>query len=506
VDGKNVVGAHSCTNKMARATNSADAARDSADLKARCYQYLHVIKTAVESEPRTEQALGLGRLYGTVAFINDPGIYADDSLIRSFADRFPRVSDHQPSEKKDIVHVISEAFAFGGHTRLMERLASVHTPRADLIVTRSTNIDYLRKDEREFENVMNLAGMDETSRLERLSSELLRYRTIVMHTAEDDFCAAVCAWRARQAGAKIFFVNHADHHFAFGREIANVILQVSSFGETLTRRHLPDAQSSFVGIPLAGKPHHDDSRKSTAGSLGIVSGGASWKFRPALDFSLPRVMAHLLSARRDARFTVIGARPFLDYWWWPLKLRYWHRVAVRGLLPYRDYINVASSADVWLDSYPVTGGTAFPEAVWSGKYACALWSGVNGWSPADELRVRTSFELLSVIENREAYAARLRASQDRLREVHDLAAVGRRYLAALSGSAFAEVPPGNPDVTFFTRVWCDRRRLNVPRRGAVPDRHVRRVLAKIIKPWSPALTLIGRLRLLRFSSVLMRGE
>ena len=42
-------------------------------------------------------------------------------------------------------------------------------------------------------------------------------------------------------------------------------------------------------------------------------------------------------------------------------------------------------ADVYVDSFPITGGTAFPEALLNGKLVAALKNPFQGYSPVDEL-------------------------------------------------------------------------------------------------------------------------
>lgn len=459
---------------------------------------LEGLKAAFRDAPGERDALSVGRLFGTLAAMNDAGLYADDELVRLFCGRFGSGAEAAAPPDRDALHVVSDAYRHGGHTRLMERLAEAHAAPPDLVVTRSTQIDYRAKGE-PFAATTDLSALDDVARLERLGREMARYRTIVLHITEDDFCAAVAAWRARQRGSLVFFVNHADHHFSFGREGASCILQVSAFGERLTAQHLPRARSAFVGIPLPGTCEAPaEPRWGSDTGVHLVTAGASWKYKPQLGQSLPRVVARLLAARPDAAFTAIGVHPVHDAWWWGLKLRYPRRVRLRQVLPHAEYLSALDAADVLIDSYPITGGTAFPEAVWRGRFACALRSPWGGASPSDALRVETWREILALVDEPRRYRERLLECQRSMEEAHGLAHVRARYLAALAAGSGGGAPYGDVDPTFLSRAWERRGRVRVPRVGAVRSRYARRAFARVLLPVAPRLGLSGLVRALRF--------
>lgn len=436
------------------------------------------------------EALALGRLFGTLAYVNDSGTYADDALVRAFADRFPWTAPPGPGDR-GIVHVISDAYRSGGHTRLMERLARAHTPAADLVITRSTEVDFAGAHPGLFAALRDLSSLPATPRLEALSAELQHYRVIVLHLSEDDFVGAVAALRARRQGAQVLFVNHADHHFAYGRELADRVLQVSAYGAAMTRTHLPAAASAYVGIPLPGTPTAPAS--FPRGRVRVLSAGNSWKYRPCGGLSLPDVIEELLAARPDLSFTVIGVRAARDRWWWPLKARHPRRVRLHGLMPYAHYVEAMASADVLLDSYPISGGTAFPEAVWAGRFACALRSPLGGASPADALRVKGAAELLAAFAEPEAYRARLAALQPLLLETHGIVPVHRRFVAAIGGPGEALPFEADADLGFLARVWEARGRVRIPVLRNVED-GARAALARLFPVRGGHLDAIGRLR------------
>jgi hypothetical protein len=237
----------------------------------------------------------------------------------------------------------------------------------------------------------------------------------------------------------------------------------------------------------------------------LVTAGASWKYKPHLGASLPRVVARLLAARPDAAFTAIGVHPAHDVWWWGLKLRYPRRVVLRKVLPHAEYLAALDAADVLLDSYPITGGTAFPEAVWRGRFACALRSPWGGASPSDALREEGWRDLLAAIEEPHAYRQRLLGCGPAMEEAHGIAHVRARYRSALATGGGDPAPYGDDvDPTFLARAWERRGRIRVPRVSPVRSRYARKAFARILLRVAPRLGASGLLRALRFA-VATRG-
>jgi hypothetical protein len=454
---------------------------------------LHAVEAAARNACDPGDALAIGRLFGSLAFMNDAGVYADDALVRSFAERFPSSDTSRSAPDREIVHVISDAYRFGGHTRLMERLAAAHVPPADVVITRSTQVAFARERPGLFATITDLSRLRSVERLEQLTRELARHRIVVLHNSEDDFVAAVAAWRARQRGSSVLLMNHADHHFSFGREVAETILEVGPQGHSLTKRHLPGKPSFHVGIPLSGPRREMEPAPPKLGSIHLLSGGAGWKYRPELGLSLMPVIEQLLEARPQLTVSIIGVRR-RDRWWWPLKLRHPWRVHLSRVLPYERYMRTLASAHVLLDSFPVPGGTAFPEAIWTGKFTCALQSPLAGLTPADTLRVPGVRELIEILDRPAAHRERLVQCQALLEEVHGMPAVQRRYLAALEGRGAPPDAFASFDTTFLSRAWEARGRIELPSPRAVEGVVARALMSKVFPPYARELSPIGRAR------------
>ncbi len=121
------------------------------------------------------------------------------------------------------------------------------------------------------------------------------------------------------------------------------------------------------------------------------------------------------------------------YWWWFLKLRFWRRLKLYKSLPYDKYMEFLGSADFYLDSYPMGGGTAFVEQYSRGFPCSGLVSPVQGYSPAERLKVRSLEELSELIrKGGHDFDSQL---HDDVLYVHGMEEGKKRYLGALYDGA-----------------------------------------------------------------------
>ena len=67
-------------------------------------------------------------------------------------------------------------------------------------------------------------------------------------------------------------------------------------------------------------------------------------------------------------------------------------------MPRAEYLSHLASCALYVDSFPRTGGTAFPEALMAGRGVIGLYGGTWGYSCADALRVNDVEEFLVAAE------------------------------------------------------------------------------------------------------------
>ncbi|RWU17770.1 hypothetical protein DM813_24085 [Pseudomonas alkylphenolica] len=384
----------------------------------------------IEAEPA--QALAQAQVYGALLWAVDLDIYEAAELERCLVAKCAPVVSLPPAGggSNACVHVVSEPYLQGGHTRLMERLAQMHGEPVDLLVTRQSQPQVTERMSGFFDHVVVAQGDDPCSRLQDILNELSRYEKVILHIHPDDILATVaCGLLKQQRGKQVlvYFVNHADHVFSFGASVADFYFEISAYGHYVDKKKHLTAQKSFLAIPIETGNAKAADAASSHEKLKIFSAASAAKFKPHRGLDMRPSIIAILKRFTDAECWIIGANPLTNSWWWWVKLRYPTRFFIRRHLPYNEYLAFAEQADFYLDSYPVPGGTAFAEQLLKGKRCIGLVSPIQGYSPADALKVETVEQLLASIENPRSSAG---VVEDVVR-VNSVESVKARYLACV---------------------------------------------------------------------------
>lgn len=431
---------------------------------------LKLIEESICNASNMEEAIELASYYGSFAAVNYLPIYDGGKLELDFLARFSRnlpEPEHFPTQ--DSIHVISSAYPFGGHTRLMERLAEMHENAPDLLITCKSYVDYKSSNGNKiFNAIFDFSSASLTEKLEKSILLLSMYTNVVLHIHPNDFVSALAVRVARKNGlTNAFFVNHADHMFSFGRSAANRVLEVSAFGEALGKIRCPGLISSFIGIPIPIKFNKDSFDFNPANRWNILISGSSWKLKPNLGYSLQSILKNLLIRNSQVDVTVVGVRPIRDYWWWLLKFLFLKRIELRVSVSFEKYSEILSTHSFVLDSFPVTGGTAFPEAVLSGKIAIGIKGPVVGYSSIDCLRVNDACAIDSIITNPHLYKMSLMKAMKDMESIHGIIQVKRRYISILAGfdSVNLLLPNFRGDPLFFEKCARQQGSIKLPHHG-----------------------------------------
>lgn len=377
-----------------------------------------------------EDKILLSSVYAQIATGGKDKIYDainfEKKLIENVRNSFLQKLDVSSVKSENVLHVMSEGSLIGGHTRLCERLAVMGNIKSDLLITRKTDQKLLDR----FQSIFNHVELSFCEGVElniRKQIEILsRYNKIVLHHHPDDIALVIAlgVLKSIEETVNIFYVNHADHVFSFGKSIPDVMFHISFRGIEIDSMIQDSAyKSTFLGIPLSISTVPSTNQKFNK----FIMAGSSFKMKPSLLGSAPKLVDYLLSTFKSHTFTIVGVRKF-DYWWWWKKIKYIKRLTLLPPLPYDKYITKVKQADICVDTIPMTGGTAFVEMYLLGLTPVGINSGVFGYSPIDQVKVdfvtEINFDKLQI--NHEKLFTQLN-------EVHALSYVEKRYLDALNG-------------------------------------------------------------------------
>ena len=345
-----------------------------------------------------DTALSFARVYGDLRWMNHDGVYQDDE-IETLLEQKVLQSDSYLSpgfsgQNGGTVLIVSELYSSGGHSAVAINWMKVFCDDSDhkLLITRSMT--------EKIEESLIKSGITYHLCINqgvRLVNEILCHAEnavrIVLHIHPSDIVSVIASKILMRAGKNIIFYNHADHVFAYGISSVNTVCEVSSYGIALNKRTGRFKNSCYLGIPINFREDQQDTPCSENGAhtTTVLSCGDSNKYAPS-DVFFGEFIDCLLLEKPNTAVLLVG--PTGEESWWGDHVKRWKgKVRFLGRLDHDKYAAIMKMADVYVDSFPITGGTAFPEALINGKLVVGLQNPIQGYSPADELRVETVEQL-----------------------------------------------------------------------------------------------------------------
>lgn len=357
------------------------------------------------------QFLQLAQLYGRVCWQSGQPPSRSEKIeslgerlfYESHQNDIDRILFARRKKKNHISHVCTDIYEKGGHTLLLfEYIRALDIPpfTQSLYVTRPSFANSKNYPASKISLVDFAALSGEYSRrLLSLLNHVACSQAVLLYIHPDDIISALVTRICGKLHINTIFVNHADHAFSYGRDSANLIVEVSGFGFHMTRHVYRDKPQSFVGIPISiDPPHHDNALPlALPSNKTILSIGGSHKYRPNSMQSFPRFLSKLLS--KSSLHAIIVGSTGMESWWRSLSQDARAKVHFIPSLTHSQCMNLMKTADIYVDSFPVTGGTVFTQAFLSGCNVFGISNDSSGYSFADCLKSPDEQTLINNICN-----------------------------------------------------------------------------------------------------------
>lgn len=365
-------------------------------------------KSKIFSENDLNKALELSQVYGSIFWAADMGVNDAPDLELDLVERIHKELKCAIAiiPEKDTIHVISEPYLIGGHTRLMESLASMHDSKPDLIITRSASVEVKARLNQFFNTLHEVNVAEPMAQVSEIASLLSDYRNVVLHIHPDDIVSVVACGllKCTRSATTVYFVNHADHAFSFGSSVADYYFEISSYGARRDGKKSIVGRKSFLGIPVGAPVNNLSDRSLVApNSLKFFSAASAFKYKPRAGLSMYPLVCMILDKYSNSTFHIVGANLYTNYWWWGLKFKYRGRFSVVPYLPFEEYEALLTQADFYVDSYPIPGGTAFAEQLIQGRRCIGLVTPIQGYSPAEVLKSQSLADIVDDINTPRDY-------------------------------------------------------------------------------------------------------
>jgi glycosyltransferase involved in cell wall biosynthesis len=361
------------------------------------------------------------------------GVLASPTLERVLLDigrrLVPAMAETTPSAdgREHVLHVFTETYEVGGHTRLGRRWIDLDADRRHSVFLTGPGEDppeWLAGAAVRSGGTVAIAphGASAVERARRLRAAAATADVVVLHVHMYD-PVPILAFADPAGRPPVVLANHADHVLWLGVGIADVVVCFRAYAAELAvrRRGVDPTRCRVLGVPLpaelpepdraAARRHHgvDPDRPV------LLTIASSYKYAPALAPAMQHLAAAALRAVPDAVLLVVG--PEIDTAWQWAKQETQDRVCVLGRVS--ETFGLLAIADLYLDSWPCSSGTSLLEAALHGVP-------VVGFEPdrarhgALTLHLDSIEGLIVEAATEQEYAAQIR------RLIHDRA--GRRAL------------------------------------------------------------------------------
>ena len=345
---------------------------------ARNRQALAALEDVCESlvaDERWEDAAACAQAAAHLGWMNHPELFASariDGVLRTIAARVlapaPSAAVPRAGARERVLHVLTEGYDTGGHTRVAWRWMEADTEREHhAVLTRQRAPIPVRIAEVVQAAGGELIALPPTAPILARADGLRRlaagFDRVVLHIHPDDPVPALALDTPGRPPTVLY--NHADHAFWLGRTVADVVLSSRPAGMTICveRRGLEPERSRVLEVPLTGLATGTLDRAAARRALGLpedavvlLTVGDKYKFEAAGGLHLLDVVEPVLARHPKAVLLAVGPEPG-PRWASPGT---GGRVCAVGRQP--SLAAYYAAADVYLESYPCSSGTAVAEA------------------------------------------------------------------------------------------------------------------------------------------------
>jgi glycosyltransferase involved in cell wall biosynthesis len=310
-------------------------------------------------------------------YLCSPGL---EGLTTRLSARVPRVARLRPGrQKRRWLHVLSVTYAIGGHTALLRRWIqrNPHGDRHDVVLT-GQPIEQL---EPRLRSAVAASGGQAVSIVTERSlfgrANLLRDAgasadVAVLHIDPWDVSPSIAFGQG--GGPPILLLNHADHAFWAGSGSIDLVVDIRTSGQHLTRKYRGAPESVELPVPLEDNGEAPNDRTNVAHRLRFGAGagtgpllltiGRAEKYVPNSKLDFIDAAERILTNLPEARLVAVGPSED-DPRWQSLATRTKGRALAVG--EDAELAHWHAAADVYLEGFPIGSYTALLETALAGR-------------------------------------------------------------------------------------------------------------------------------------------
>lgn len=264
---------------------------------------LEKVLERLKAEDNFEIKLELAMYCSDYLVYNNSGYFTSSVLENFFLDFAKKIKIDLRDivySKNSVLHVMSEGYKTGGHTRVVERWIdnAPNNQKHSVVFTRKNSSELTTLEN----NIKNKNGESITlgneMSLKEKAIELrklaMKYEFVILHTHMED-PTPIIAFGVEEFKRPVFLYNHASHMAWLGKSIADLVLDIENKDE-VTKIKRGISNTYFLGVP---------SKKI---SLTVADKAAVRK-----KLNLPLDKKIIVTSGGEARYRTICGNSFIDY-------------------------------------------------------------------------------------------------------------------------------------------------------------------------------------------------
>lgn len=343
------------------------------------------------------------------AYRNHPGVYfskrLEEILLRcakKLSSKVTVVANNLPqrdsnSKKRNVLHVLSQGYETGGHTRLIYQWCRKDNSSTHSVVSllSENSPDWLIAVAREnggWYCTLEQADLGLCARAKILRDMAYSWADlVVLHTHPFDPIATISF--GVDGGPPVLLLNHADHTFWLGVSVADMVVNLRPSGSRTTLQKRGTKRATSLPIPMS-LPVIRDTKESAREKLGIsnnsvvlLSVASPYKYTSSGECNFKEILCEIINTYPNTIALIVG----------PENTGEWKEVSectknrIRVLGSQRELELYHNAADIYLDSFCLGSITAMLEAGVKGIPAVYLES-------ANKLLVNDDASVQKVLE------------------------------------------------------------------------------------------------------------
>lgn len=310
-----------------------------------------------------------------------------ENMLLECANKLPIedfITKDENIKKRKVLHVLSEGYSIGGHTRLAKNWIQSDTDSIHSLVTTwqiqsspKWLLDEIKKSGGWISSLETVSDkyVERALKLRKLAYEWAD--VVVLHVHMMDPIPVIAF--GIDGGPPIIHMNHGDHCFWLGASIADLVIDLRPSGQKLTLTRRSCNNSCILPIPL--QPKKDFNRnevrkkyKINENETVILTIASNNKFRSINNFNYINIIKDIVNNVDNCRAYIIG----------PNDLGKWHEInietdgKIKALGVVTEIEELYQMADVYLDCFMIGSMTSLLDA---SKYGLAVIKFTNSHCP-----------------------------------------------------------------------------------------------------------------------------